>query len=139
MLMRRGSSVALSTEDHLAIQKLYARYNHAIDAGNGAGWAACFTADGVFSSATGTFTGTEQLAGFGSAFAQRLKARHWTNNLVVEGDGATAKGSCYLMLLRLTPGEQPPASILTTAIYRDELKNGTDGWQFTNRTVVGDA
>lgn len=131
--------MALSTEDQLAIQQLYAKYNHAIDSGDGAGWAACFTADGVFSSATGTFNGTEQLAGFGNGFAQRLKARHWTNNLVVEGDGATAKGSCYLMLLRLTPGEQPPASILTTAIYRDELKSGADGWKFTNRTVVGDA
>jgi ketosteroid isomerase-like protein len=131
--------MALSAEDQLAIQQLYARYNHAIDSGDGAGWAACFTADGVFSSATGTFTGTEQLAGFGTAFAQRMKARHWTNNLVVDGDGATAQGSCYLMLLRLTPGEQPPATILTTAIYRDELVKGANGWQFTKRTVAGDA
>jgi len=131
--------VTLSTEDHLAIQQLYAKYNHAIDSGDGAGWAACFTADGVFSSATGTFSGTEQLAGFGSAFSQRLKARHWTNNLVVDVDGAEAKGSCYLMLLRLTPTEKPPTSILTTAIYQDELRNGLDGWKFTSRTVTGDA
>jgi ketosteroid isomerase-like protein len=139
MFTRRGSSVALSSEDQLAIQQLYAKYNHAIDAGDGSGWAACFTADGVFSSATGTFHGTEQLAGFGTAFAQRVKGRHWTNNLVVDGDGATAKGRCYLMLMRLTPGEQPPATILTTAIYEDELMNGADGWKFTRRTVTGDA
>lgn len=132
--------MALSVEDHLAIQQLYAKYNHAIDSGDGAGWAATFAADGVFSSATGTFTGTEQLAGFGTAFAQRLKGRHWTNNLVLEGAGARANGSCYLALFRLSPGEQPPASILTTAIYRDELAKGPDGaWRFTKRTVVGDA
>jgi len=132
--------MSLSVEDQLAIQQLYARYNHAIDSGNGPNWAATFTADGVFSSATGTFTGSEQLAQFAGGFASRLKARHWINNLVLEGDGKTAKGSCYLVLYRLTPGEQPPASILTTAIYNDELAKGPDGaWRFTKRTVTGDA
>ena len=29
--------MGLSVEDQLAIQQLYARYNHAIDSGNGAG------------------------------------------------------------------------------------------------------
>lgn len=129
----------LSVEDQLAIQQLYARYNHAIDSGDGARWAACFTNDGTFSSATGTFQGREQLETFGNAFATRMKARHWTNNLVLEGDGATARGSCYLMLLRLSPGEQPPASILVTAIYRDELTRTADGWKFASRTVVGDS
>lgn len=129
----------LSVDDQLAIQQLYARYNHAIDAGDGAAWAACFTPDGTFSSATGTFTGRDQLQGFGTAFAARMKARHWTNNLVLEGDGDAATGSCYLMLLRLTPGEQPPASILVTAIYRDELRRTADGWKFASRTVVGDS
>ncbi len=132
--------MALSVEDQLAIQHLYAKYNHAIDSGNGAGWAATFAADGVFSSATGTFTGTEQLQGFGDGFAKRLKARHWVNNLVLDGDGAKATGSCYLVLYRLTPGEQPAANILTTAIYNDELAKGPDGaWRFTKRTVAGDA
>ena len=132
--------MSLSVEDQLAIQQLYARYNHALDSGKGDDWAATFSADATFSSATGTFTGTEQLAGFGNGFAQRLKARHWTNNLVLEGDGAKASGSCYLALFRLSPGEQPPASILVTALYNDELAKGPDGaWRFTKRTVVGDA
>ena len=132
--------MALSVEDQLAIQQLYAKYNHAIDSGNGAGWAATFSDDGVFSSATGTFSGSEQLSGFASGFAARLKGRHWVNNLVIEGDGAKATGSCYLVLYRLTPGEQPPASILTTAIYNDELAKASDGaWRFTKRTVTGDA
>jgi hypothetical protein len=132
--------MSLSVEDQLAIQQLYARYNHAIDSGNGANWAAAFTGEGVFSSATGTFTGSEQLSQFATGFASRLKARHWTNNLVLEGDGKKATGSCYLVLYRLTPGEQPPASVLTTAIYNDELAKGPDGqWRFTKRTVTGDA
>jgi 3-phenylpropionate/cinnamic acid dioxygenase small subunit len=128
----------LTVDDQLAIQQLYARYNHAIDSGDGAAWAACFTTNGTFSSATGNFAGHEQLESFGNAFATRMKARHWTNNLLLEGDGSAATGSCYLMLLRLTPGEQPPATILVTAIYRDQLARTADGWKFASRTVTGD-
>jgi len=131
--------MSLSVEDQLAIQQLYAKYNHAIDSGDGAGWAATFTADGKFHSGSGDFAGTEQLAGFGDGFAKRLKARHWTNNLIIEGDGSSATGTCYLSLLRLTPGEQPPASILVTAIYNDTLVKADGGWKFTERTVTGDA
>ncbi len=132
--------MSLSVEDQLAIQQLYAKYNHAIDSGNGADWAATFAADGQFHSGSGSFTGSEQLAEFATGFGQRLKARHWTNNLVIDGDGAKATGSCYLALFRLTPGEKPPANILTTAIYNDELAKGPDGgWRFTKRTVTGDA
>ena len=48
--------MGLSVEDQLAIQQLYARYNHAIDFGRADEWAACFTSDGVFnSSAAGEF------------------------------------------------------------------------------------
>ena len=128
----------LPSEDALAIQQLYARYNHAIDAGKGDAWSACFTPDGTFSSATGNFAGAEQLAGFGTAFAQRLKARHWTNNLVIEPTPGGASGTCYLMLLRLGDAEKP-TSILTTAIYTDTLTKSAGEWKFATRTVVGDA
>ncbi|MBK6562339.1 nuclear transport factor 2 family protein [Candidatus Amarobacter glycogenicus] len=132
--------MALSVEDQLAIQQLYAKYNHAIDSGDGVAWAATFTPDATFVSASGTFTGTEALTGFGNSLARRFKLRHWTNNLVLEGSAGEATGSCYLVLYRLTPGEQPPASILTTAIYKDELARGADGaWLFTKRAAVGDS
>lgn len=131
--------MSLSIEDQLQIQQLYARYNHAIDSGRGDAWAATFTADGVFSSANGTFAGTSQLAGFADGFAKQLKARHWTNNLVLESEGGAVKGSCYLILLRLTPGERPPAAILATAIYNDELVNDGGQWRFAKRTVTTDA
>lgn len=120
--------MALSVEDQLAIQQLYAKYNHAIDAGQGDDWAACFTADGTFKSPSGTFTGTEQLAGFGSGMAKQIKARHWVNNLVVEANGDGAKGSCYLVLYLLKGAGNPP-NIIATGIYRDELAKGPDGWK----------
>ena len=131
--------MSLSIEDRLEIQELYARYNHAIDFGKADAWAACFTTDGVFTaSAAGTFTGTEALAGFARGFAERVKARHWTNNLIVEGAPGGAKGTCYLALLMLGGGEKPTA-IATTGVYNDTLAKGEDGWRFTSRSVTGDA
>ena len=129
---------ALATEDYIAIQQLYARYNHAIDSGNGDAWAATFTPDGTFSSATGDFAGTQALSEFATGFGTRLKARHWINNLVIEpaADGAT--GSCYLMLLRLGNAEKP-TSMMTTAIYRDNLTKASGEWKFAARKVHGDA
>jgi hypothetical protein len=136
--MTAPDTAALDTADQLAIQQLYARYNHAIDSGNGAGWAGCFTAEGTFTSGGNTSAGTQQLTEFATGFASRLKARHWTNNLVIEADGDGAKGTCYLMLLRLGDKENP-TSILTTAIYRDKLTRDGGDWKFSSREVIGDA
>jgi 3-phenylpropionate/cinnamic acid dioxygenase small subunit len=128
----------LTTDDQLAIQQLYARYNHAIDSGNGDAWAACFTPTGTFTSGTGSFAGTEQLAPFAVSFAARVKGRHWTNNLVVEAAEGGASGTCYLMLLRLGNAEKP-TGIMTTAIYKDRLNKDGGAWKFASREVVGDA
>jgi len=131
--------MALSTDDLVQIQQLYARYNHAIDGGQADAWAATFTADGVFNSGQGEFTGTAALAQFAGGFANQFKgkARHWTNNLVIDDAPGGAKGTCYLALYMLG-GEGGP-KILVTGIYRDELAKGADGWRFTKRAVTGDA
>lgn len=127
--------MTLSTEDRLEIQELYARYNHAIDSGQGAAWAATFTPDGVFDSGQGTMSGAEALQKFGDGFASRMKARHWVNNLVLDEAPGGARGSCYLVLYNLG-GEKP--AILTTAIYNDELTKTSGGWRFATRRVKPD-
>ena len=127
----------LPVVDQLAIQQLYARYNHSIDSGQAEEWAACFTPEGAFSaSSAGTFTGTEALAGFARGFAAQLKARHWTNNLLLDGDGRTATGRCYLMLMRLQPGN--PATVLATGLYEDQLTKTAGGWRFASRSLRND-
>ena len=60
----------LSIEDQLAIQQLYARYNHNLDFGKAAEWSETFTPDGTFTGAGGKFAGTEQLQGFANFFAK---------------------------------------------------------------------
>lgn len=130
--------MTLSAEDQLAIQQLYARYNHAIDSGKAEAWADCFTPDGIFSSAmSGVAQGQEALAAFAKSFAERLTARHWTNNLVLEAAGDGARGTCYLQLLTPTTKEKP-AAIIATAIYEDQLTKTAEGWRFTSRNVKTD-
>jgi hypothetical protein len=122
----------LTVEDRLAIRELYARYNHAIDLGDPKGWADTFTEDGVFSApTTGTFEGAQALQQFAER-AQGMKARHWTNNLVLEGDAGRAKGCCYLLLLGVG---QRPTSVLASGLYRDELVRTSAGWRFQSRSV----
>ncbi|MFN0145994.1 MAG: nuclear transport factor 2 family protein [Dehalococcoidia bacterium] len=129
----------LSVEDQLSIQQLYARYNHAIDSGQAESWAACFTADGVFESPQGSFTGTEGLIGFAKGFHAQMKgkARHWNTNLVLDGQGGSATGSCYLVLnMGSDPGKPPAAA--ASGIYRDQLAKQGGDWKFTRRAVAID-
>jgi uncharacterized protein (TIGR02246 family) len=131
--------MALTADDHIAIQQLYARYNHAIDSGKAEAWADCFTADGTFDSGQGKFSGTEQLKAFVGGFHGQMqgKARHWTNNLVLEGDGNTATGSCYLLLNRGTEPGKPPVTLIA-GIYNDSLAKVDGAWRFTSRAVRPD-
>ncbi|MCZ7576935.1 MAG: nuclear transport factor 2 family protein [Dehalococcoidia bacterium] len=84
-------------------------------------------------------SGSAELEGFAAWYSPLMKARHWTNNLLLEGDDKTAEGSCYLILFRLTPGETPPAGIYATGIYQDTLRKDGAGWSFTSRNATFDS
>jgi hypothetical protein len=121
------------------IQQLYARYNHAIDFGNADAWAGCFTPDGLFSAAgTGEFRGTSALAEFARSMAGRTNGRHWTNNLLVEGEGAGATARCYLLYVQNSAAGKPPTALLT-GVYSDTLARGPAGWRFATRSFAPDA
>ncbi len=72
----------LSTEDFLAIQDVMARYNWTFDAGDGAGYAALWTADGELKSKA-VATGTAELAAACNGSFQALKGgtRHHMTDL----------------------------------------------------------
>lgn len=129
--------MGLSMEDTLAIQALYARYNHAVDFGDAEAWADCFTSDAVFEAQpVGPLTGREALVDFAHWYRDTIKGRHWTNNLLLEAMPGGARGTCYLILFRL--GVDPVAPMLT-GIYRDEMVEEADGWKFKSRTMTSDA
>lgn len=69
------------------ITDLFARYCHAVDKGDGEGWASLFVPDGCFEAA-GIFRldGTEQLRGMPGTFVARGggKGRHQITNIVLD-------------------------------------------------------
>lgn len=122
---------SLTPSDYTEIQQLYAKYNMAIDSGDEAGWAATFTADGVF----GSSKGTDQLKAFAKGFFGKFKgnARHWNTNLVITPTTDGAKGSCYLLLLDTTT-----KGVVMSGIYSDTLAKTASGWRFKERVAKGD-
>ncbi|MEP6871591.1 MAG: nuclear transport factor 2 family protein [Anaerolineaceae bacterium] len=126
----------LPPDDALAIEQLYARYNHAIHLGDGAAWADCFTANGEFSNPREVVSGRQALAAYAAEFSTPRDARYWINNLVLEISGPGVRGSCYLLLLHVVPGE--PAALHLTGVYTDTLERTSDGWRFATRHVARD-
>ena len=126
---------SLSTQDYIDIQQLYARYNEAIDSGDGEAYATTFTPDGIFN----TYKGHDALVGFIQQWKEKMNGanrRHWNTNLVITPTAEGASGSVYLMLLDV--GVRPPA-IVSTAKYTDALVKTADGWRFKQRATRGDA
>lgn len=125
----------LTADDHAEIAQLYAKYNHAIDSGNGAAWADTFTPDGVFRKTT---VGRDALIKFVENFAKSSNGafRHWNSNLTVVGTPEGADGSVYLILWNV--GVRPQ-TIVTTGIYIDKLVKTPAGWRFKSRDIKGDA
>lgn len=125
----------LTTRDYVEIQQLYARYNEAIDSGNGAAFAALFTPDGEFQH---TFKGAEQLAGFVTQWHEKqggAQRRHYATDLRVSGTPEGARGATSLLLLDFGT---KPVSIFSTAVYDDTLVKTRQGWRFKTRVVKPD-
>ena len=129
--------MALSTDDLIQIQQLYARYNTAIDTGDGESFGGCFVAEGVFFPGHGdALEGHEAIASFANETHKNLPLmRHNATNIVIDGDGDTAQGSAFLIGY-LAGAEY---KVITTGRYQDKLTKTADGWRFTERVYHPDA
>lgn len=122
--------MALTVEDRLDILDLLARYAHAIDDGTPEEWADCFTDDAEFDARPVAHCHSRQeLIEFCRMVAGGT--RHWTCNVVIDGDGERATAKLFLLSLR--PGRTPQPG--PTAIYRDRLRKTADGWRIEYRKV----
>src|SRR4051794_23247963 len=116
----------LTTQDRLAIQDLYARYNACFDLGDAENWSRCFTEHGEF--AFHKLRGRAALAEWcRQRCADRpnepwVNVQHWNGNLIVEGDARAARAICYVF--RAGRDKASGAfTLLTPAMYQDELAN----------------
>ncbi len=131
--------MGLTTDDQVAIQALAARYNHAVDSGDGTAFADAFTEDGVLDAAGRLVEGRAALEQFAKEFAQRMRSpRHIATNLVIEGDGERATLRAYLQMFALEgdPGHQ---QIAASGKYADTLVKEDGRWRFERRVFTADA
>jgi len=127
--------MALGTDDTIEILQLYARYNTAIDTGDAGGFGGCFTPDGVFDNGMGVIEGRDDIADFAEKTHQGLPGmRHNATNIVVDGEGDTARGSAFLIGYLVDGGYK----VIVTGRYEDTLARTADGWRFTKRVFRAD-
>ncbi len=128
----------LTAEDQLAIQNLAARYNHAIDSGDGAAYADTFVDDGVLDAGELVVEGRDALEEFARTFAGSVRApRHIATSLVIDGDGDHAELRAYVQMYVMT-GEPPRHEIGASGTYADTLVREGGAWLFVRRTFTRD-
>jgi ketosteroid isomerase-like protein len=128
-------------EDDRAILRTLHAYGHAIDAGDEAGWVACFAEDGVFAAWVERpeepwfrVAGRAGLEAFIAAHTRPPDPAH--KHLVieplisVEGDAATCVS--YFAVL-MEHGGEPLLRVFGR--YHDRLVRGEDGWRFRERVA----
>ena len=131
---QKGEGKALTAQDFVEIQQLYARYNWTIDTGDAEGYASTFTPDGVFMNNVGHDAIAKFVTTFHAGMGSHVK--HWNTNLMITPTAEGASGQVYLVLVDFGT---KPASIATSANYSDDLVKTAQGWRFKKRTTKGDA
>src|SRR5712664_2812194 len=131
---QKAAGAALTSQDFVEIQQLYAKYNWTLDAGDAEGYASTFTPDGVFN----TNVGHDAIVKFADTFHSGMGAhvRHWNTNLMILPAPDGASGQVYLVLVDFAT---KPATIATSASYTDQLVKTAQGWRFKKRATKGDA
>ncbi len=119
---------ALTTQDYIEIHELYARYNHAMDLGIGAGQgvADTFTEDGVLNKTT---VGRQALV----ELAKRAgggRGRHITTSIVLTPTPDGVKGQAYYFLVDASSRE---FNLMQGGQYDDTIVKTAKGWRFKTR------
>jgi hypothetical protein len=132
----------MDPHDYMEIHQLYAAYAHTMDAGDFAGWAGLFTPDGAWERVDGA-TGEVVFSVSGradlEAFAREDYAargggtgRHWTGNIMLEGDGPRVRGRTYAFLIQAIDGA---VEWIAHGNFDDDLVKFDEGWRFERRAV----
>jgi ketosteroid isomerase-like protein len=128
--------MALDIHDKFAIEELLRRCCYNADYNPPESMREIFTSDAVFEVPAMDIRceGIDNMiAFFTQSRAGFPSARHVINNVVIEGDGDTAKSSAYLQVLRTDEGA---IGVVSVARYLDTLKRTAAGWRLAHRTVV---
>ncbi len=132
---QRLPAQALTPEDHVEIQQLYAQADWTSDthADNGFAYASLYTPDGEFRYGRNRAVGRDQLAQLIMKIPFDQLPHHFTLNVQVEATAAGARGRAYALLV--PPGQGRERAITSTATYEDVLVKTPAGWRLKERTL----
>jgi SnoaL-like domain len=127
----------LSAAGRVEILDLYGRCGLAIDAGDGSGWAVCFTEDGTFTAYRGEGTeprhvgGREELDRFARAHRSGPHAgtRHHFTNIVTGPAPGGPFGRAEILSVE-------GRAVLGSGLYEDELTQVEGAWRLNRRVVT---
>ena len=126
---QQNATPSLTDQDHAEIQRLYVRFNWALDshADNGMAYAKMFTPDGEFVyGGSNSTAGHEKLAQLAVQSSQGDNApHHYATNIIVVPTSEGARGSAYLFGPSGGPG----------GTYDDILVKTDKGWRFQRREL----
>jgi len=121
--------------DQFEIRNLISRYCRAMDDGDGDGYAATFTEDGILEGTTGSTQGHDALSGLPARFGGTLV--HTAVNPILDLDGDRARHSCTVVVYN-RPADGEPREVRMIVRYDDELVRTADGWRIARKRVVTD-
>lgn len=125
-------------DDFMQISQLFSQYNYTIDNGDGEGWAATFTDDGVFRDPSWCAIGRDALIAVVGRDKRvgRDQDHHHVPALgpITYVDRYTALVHSTVMVVRET-GFGKTGGIMVTGTYDDRLKRVNGQWRFAYRQV----
>lgn len=143
--------MSMTAADYEAIRQLFARYSHTLDFGDAEGFVECFTPTGVLDSSSpeeglgGLHQGHDELRKFVAVSLEYTagRVRQSAVNQLIEGDGASARASSFVIVTRdygppLVPGHVTYSTLVTTGMYFDELSKVDGRWHLSRRVFRHD-
>ncbi len=128
----------LSSDDLVEINQLAVRYCHAVDSGDGETFAGTFLDDGVLNAPAGRIEGRAALVDFGNNGPNRRpRPRHFLSNVLIDGEGDTARFRGYVQLFTF-PAGATKAQLDVTGAYDDTVRKVDGRWLFETRTFYSD-
>ena len=125
----------LRPEDKVLILEANARYNHAFDTKDVVEWLDTWTDYATLLTPEGKVEGKLPMrAWFEEQVADLGTVRHFTFNIVSNGDTETAVATCDFMVLAFDEDPQ----IVASGSFLDHLTRIGDAWKFASRKVVFD-
>jgi hypothetical protein len=120
---------SVTPQDHVALSQLTNRYAQALDRGDGAAFAECFTPGGVLDGAGDRVAGTAALAQW--CTGRQRRGRHLPAGFVaeVDGDAAALTSTCLFH-----DGGSP--AVVLTILYSDRLERAGGTWRFARRSIT---